>query len=98
MPAPTPSATTPRHPYFPVPFEPGGFPEQRLELGERIRQERRVAASLDGKADGPVERRHLLRPESLRLPFPEPEPGHPLPILEFVIHWGRVTSYPHHIR
>jgi len=91
---------SPPHPGFPalLGLVSGRLAQQGLELRERVGRERRVPAALDGEPDRPVEGRHLIESQPLRLSFPETNAGHAFPVLELVVHRHRVAAKPHHVR
>ena len=67
-----------RDPSSSSPGDLGAPPELRLQLGDGVRQDRRVPAPLHGEAERPVERRQVARPEPPGLPLAQPHPGHAL--------------------
>ena len=76
----------------------GSPPQERLELGHRVRQKRRVPASLDRESHRAVQCRHLVRTEAPSLPFPEPDSGDALSAGDLVVDRYGVTPDLHHPR
>jgi len=63
-----------------------GWPlEKRLQGWNSVGLNRGVRATLDRESEGTIDRRQLIRPQSLGLPFPEAYPGNAYPSFHFVV-------------
>jgi hypothetical protein len=62
-----------------------------FEVGDRIGQQRRMAAPLNREAQGPIQLRELIGPEAFRLSLPQTNPGHALAVLDLVIQWDSIA-------
>ena len=50
-----------------------------------------MAASLDHEAQGPIQLRELVGTEPIGLAFPQPDPDHPVAVLDLVVQRHRIT-------
>ena len=81
-----------------VTIRAGCAAERRVQLLDRVGQNRLVAAPQHGKAERPVERRKVTRPEPPGLALAQPDTGHPGAVGQLVVERDGVAAHPHHRR
>ena len=70
--------------------------ERRVQLLDRVGQHRLVAAPQHGKAERPVERRQVARPEPPGLALAQPDAGHARAVGQLVVERHGVAAHAHH--
>ena len=70
--------------------------ECRVELLDRIGQDRFVAAPQHGKAERPIDRRKVPRPDPPGLALAQPDTGHTGAVGQLVVQRDGVAAHAHH--